>query len=474
MHFGRQPASDLTLSEENYKLQTQKEKLQQELTLAKKEGETLRALLDKQSTSGAATPQLVAQLNQATRELATLRGDYAKLQAERQRSQTASRPGGELQSQLAMTEEKLASSLRNYTQLQEENSRLRSDVEKTRTENSALAGRVKGLTTENKEAQTALAQLNTELLAQKDSRARAEQDAEALRSQLSTANARVATLSATRATTAGNANTISPGLAINSEAAAREPNAKLEASVTRIRSTSGSSGGAGTPSAGEADTSNLVSQLAELRTKVASLENERGSLKQQLAIVTGSAGGTGSADASTPTDTQAKLATALRSFTLLQNENDQLKAESEKIAAEKSAIEAQLAVTRSAVPLAAQVQGLRDQLRQTQAQAAAIAAENANLKTRLALTGPTPASPPSRPSVPVINTDFTEPRDLSTTPSAPPAPGRVHTIAAGDSLAKISRQYYGTPNRWTEILAANRDILQDERSLVIGRTLRIP
>ena len=131
-------------------------------------------------------------------------------------------------------------------------------------------------------------------------------------------------------------------------------------------------------------------------------------------------------------------------------------------------------MTRSAVPLAAQVQGLRDQLRQTQAQAAAIAAENANLKTRLALTGPTPASPPARPSVPVINTDFTEPRDLSTTPSAPPAPGRVHTIAAGDSLAKISRQYYGTPNRWTEILAANRDILQDERSLVIGRTLRIP
>ena len=27
---------------------------------------------------------------------------------------------------------------------------------------------------------------------------------------------------------------------------------------------------------------------------------------------------------------------------------------------------------------------------------------------------------------------------------------------------------------WPEILAANRDILRDERSLIAGRTLRIP
>ena len=42
------------------------------------------------------------------------------------------------------------------------------------------------------------------------------------------------------------------------------------------------------------------------------------------------------------------------------------------------------------------------------------------------------------------------------------------------SKARISRQYYGTDSRWTEILAANRDILRDERSLVIGRVIRIP
>jgi nucleoid-associated protein YgaU len=39
---------------------------------------------------------------------------------------------------------------------------------------------------------------------------------------------------------------------------------------------------------------------------------------------------------------------------------------------------------------------------------------------------------------------------------------------------KISQKYYGTPNRWAEVLAANRDVLRDEKNLVIGRTLHIP
>jgi nucleoid-associated protein YgaU len=50
----------------------------------------------------------------------------------------------------------------------------------------------------------------------------------------------------------------------------------------------------------------------------------------------------------------------------------------------------------------------------------------------------------------------------------------MHTVAQGETLSGISRRYYGTPNRWTEIFAANRDTLRDERSLVAGRTLRIP
>jgi nucleoid-associated protein YgaU len=57
--------------------------------------------------------------------------------------------------------------------------------------------------------------------------------------------------------------------------------------------------------------------------------------------------------------------------------------------------------------------------------------------------------------------------------AAAPAP-RTHVIALGETLSGISRLYYGTPNRWPDIFAANRDVIRDERSLVAGRTLRIP
>jgi len=47
-------------------------------------------------------------------------------------------------------------------------------------------------------------------------------------------------------------------------------------------------------------------------------------------------------------------------------------------------------------------------------------------------------------------------------------------VAEGDTLSKISRRYYGTPDRWPEILEANRDVLRDARNLPVGASLRIP
>jgi nucleoid-associated protein YgaU len=149
-----------------------------------------------------------------------------------------------------------------------------------------------------------------------------------------------------------------------------------------------------------------------------------------------------------------------------------LKAENEKAATEKAAIEAQLAATKSAVPVAAQAGALREQLRQVQAQAAALAAENSQLKTRLALSGPVAipqTAAPTRPTAASANPQSATPNPQSAAPAA-----RTHTIATGDTLAKISRQYYGTPDRWSDILAANRDILRDEKSLIVGRVIRIP
>ncbi|MFI5357647.1 MAG: LysM peptidoglycan-binding domain-containing protein, partial [Opitutales bacterium] len=164
---------------------------------------------------------------------------------------------------------------------------------------------------------------------------------------------------------------------------------------------------------------------------------------------------------------EAKLAVVLRSYTLLQEENDQLKAAQEKTATEKSALEAQLAVAKNALPLAAQAPGLREQLRQTQDQLAAVSLENYQLKTRLAMNPPAPGTSNLTP----VSVPTTLP------PAAVPAPApapRFHVIAAGETLGMIARQYYGTASRWPEILAANRDVLRDEKSLVVGAKLRIP
>ena len=58
--------------------------------------------------------------------------------------------------------------------------------------------------------------------------------------------------------------------------------------------------------------------------------------------------------------------------------------------------------------------------------------------------------------------------------AAAPAPARVHVVAEGDSLTRISARYYGTTNRWQDIYDANRDVLKCENALRPGQRLKIP
>lgn len=183
VHFGRLPepvvgGSDAAAVQAYSTLSTNHKILQQELALARKEGETLRVALEKaqgQPTTGDAG----GRISELTSELAGLRANYAKLQAER-----AAGGGSASSGQLAQVEEKLAASLRNYTQLQEENSRLRRELDRTRSENSGLADQLKTVTQRNEQAQASLAQLNTELLLQREARNKAEQSSAAMRAQL--------------------------------------------------------------------------------------------------------------------------------------------------------------------------------------------------------------------------------------------------------------------------------------------------
>jgi nucleoid-associated protein YgaU len=79
---------------------------------------------------------------------------------------------------------------------------------------------------------------------------------------------------------------------------------------------------------------------------------------------------------------------------------------------------------------------------------------------RLGTPAATIASGGSAPSRPVATSSAAE--------------NRIHSVAEGDSLSRISMRYYGTANRWQEIYNANRDVLQNSSTLRVGMQLRIP
>jgi nucleoid-associated protein YgaU len=427
VHVGRLPeptntttiVGDEKLLKENSDLQLEKKMLQQELALTRAQGDALRTALENRAADGDTSRRLVDKLNETTRELAILRANYAKLQTERTQTITTDAEANVLKTQLGEAEEKLAASLRMYTELQEEVTRLRTDVNRTRAENVALGEQVKTVTAQNEQAQATLAQLNSDLLAQKDARFRAEQDAATLRTELKNVAPNASVLAQQRTGAAAEARTLVAEHA--------------------------------------AETAALKQQLDALRTKVDTLTAERAKLQQQLGV----------ADLA---NIEASLTDVLQSASSLRTENAQLKN--------------QLAELKSGAAGAAGSDTLRDQLRDAQAQAAALTDENARLKARL---GPAPS--PAVPTAPLVAkssvnatlvTTVTPTQRINLTPSEPvpkteTAPGtRFHVVAGGDTLAKISSQYYGTPGRWGDILEANRDILGEGNNLVVGRTLRIP
>ncbi len=464
VHFGRMPAppepvvmGDDKLLKENANLRTEKKLLQQELALTRAQGDALRMAIENRTSDGDTSKRLTEKLTQTTRELASLRSEYAKLQQDRAAAPASAAEIADLKSKLSATEDRLAGALKNYTQLQGEVAQLRTDLDKSRKDNVALTEQVKVITAKNEEVQAALATLNADLLTQKESRTRAEQDAATLRTQLDTANSKLSVLQQTRTAAAAEAKSLAP--------------ADSAAPAT----------------AADADTR---AQLDVLRKKVWALEAERNDLQQQLAAIETAGKAPGIAELKARAEKDNQLKTALESAKMLRDENDQLKAAATEAAKQKSELEANLAQARAALPLAAQAGTLRDQLNAAQAQAAALADENSKLKARLAGAsgGTSREGGGGTPVISIPSSSGGVTATLVTSVSAPsgarPAAGitrstpsgtlRFHNVTAGDTLSKISQLYYGTPSRWAEILVANRDILGEDNNLVIGRTLRIP
>jgi LysM repeat protein len=52
--------------------------------------------------------------------------------------------------------------------------------------------------------------------------------------------------------------------------------------------------------------------------------------------------------------------------------------------------------------------------------------------------------------------------------------GRTYTVKSGDSLSKISQQFYGNANQYMKIFEANRDKLTNPNQIQAGQELVIP
>jgi nucleoid-associated protein YgaU len=54
------------------------------------------------------------------------------------------------------------------------------------------------------------------------------------------------------------------------------------------------------------------------------------------------------------------------------------------------------------------------------------------------------------------------------------AASKTYTVKPGDTLSKISKQFYGSPNEYMKIFNANRDKLNDPDKIQPGQELKIP
>lgn len=473
-----------TLSAGVDRLLDEKNTAQAKLAKATETETALRQKLDAaEKTAAAGSPEVAAKLAATEDKLATTLRSFASLQAENQllktssadqvrlaaelekiRQEKAAREADEptiadLKAKLSESENKLSTALNSYSMLQKENDQLKAGV----TQHASQSGELEKLRREKSDLEAKLA------AAPANNSAELQQE---LADSWKKLNQAEKDLAEARAET-------------EKLRAASEDHSKLAAEVENLRGEKASLEGRLASAPSEDTASKLHEAESKLETTLRSYaqiqaENERlksaapdqqkletdlENLRRENAAL--------QAKASAPVDNSAlsaaqdRLATVLRSYTLLQQENDHLKADADR-ALEKERNSASQAASQSS----AQISALYDELRQTKSQVAALATENSQLKTKIALASPLPGSLLASPTRPGAQTQAVAPAPSAATPAAP-AP-RTHVVAAGDTLAKISRQYYGTPGRWDEILNANRDVVKNENVLPVGATLKIP
>jgi nucleoid-associated protein YgaU len=60
------------------------------------------------------------------------------------------------------------------------------------------------------------------------------------------------------------------------------------------------------------------------------------------------------------------------------------------------------------------------------------------------------------------------------TVATPADESKYYTVVKGDTLSKISKEFYGNPNKYPQIFEANKPMLTHPDKIYPGQLLRIP
>ncbi|MDM1275818.1 peptidoglycan-binding protein LysM [Acinetobacter indicus] len=74
----------------------------------------------------------------------------------------------------------------------------------------------------------------------------------------------------------------------------------------------------------------------------------------------------------------------------------------------------------------------------------------------------------------VGNIDHVAQVDDQMTVATPEPESKFYTVKSGDTLSKISKEFYGDANQYNKIFEANRPLLKDADDIFPGQVLRIP
>ncbi|ATO18520.1 peptidoglycan-binding protein LysM [Acinetobacter sp. LoGeW2-3] len=74
----------------------------------------------------------------------------------------------------------------------------------------------------------------------------------------------------------------------------------------------------------------------------------------------------------------------------------------------------------------------------------------------------------------VGNIDHVAKVDDQLTVASPEPESKFYTVKSGDTLSKISKEFYGDANQYNKIFEANRPLLKNADDIFPGQVLRIP